>query len=223
MSDYIFNCFKEHVKTGLVCSLSAGATDVLTEWRGQPPLCHWVCFSLHRSSHINILYSGTCTHLHWKWLINIKVHFHFKTQKNDRRLFEPITDLMAKTSYCPTPPNNPHSPAISSTRTVYMHQHSQCKHLSSLWKQEELKFTLSNRSLLHTCCIYVNPSNRVQECTTTDIDPKPHLCFNGDNKAPDIQHFSQTIIIYCQINIYCLHPYTVISAKSFQAVSGVSQ
>lgn len=34
MSDYIFNCFKEHVTTGLVCSLSAGATDALTEWKG---------------------------------------------------------------------------------------------------------------------------------------------------------------------------------------------
>lgn len=33
MSDYIFNCFKEHVTTGLVCSLSA-ATDVLTEQDG---------------------------------------------------------------------------------------------------------------------------------------------------------------------------------------------
>lgn len=39
MSDYIFNCFKEHVTTGLVCSLSADATDVLTEWRGRAPLC----------------------------------------------------------------------------------------------------------------------------------------------------------------------------------------
>lgn len=34
MSDYIFNCFKKHVTTGLVCSLSAGAADVLTEWKG---------------------------------------------------------------------------------------------------------------------------------------------------------------------------------------------
>lgn len=54
MSDYIFNCFKEHVTTGLVCSLSADATDVLTEWMGQPPLCHWVCFSLpgvHTQTH----------------------------------------------------------------------------------------------------------------------------------------------------------------------------
>lgn len=33
MSDYIFNCFKEHVTTGLVCSLSASATDVLTAER----------------------------------------------------------------------------------------------------------------------------------------------------------------------------------------------
>ncbi len=39
MSDYIFNCFKEHVTTGLVCSLSADATDVLTEWKGRAPLC----------------------------------------------------------------------------------------------------------------------------------------------------------------------------------------
>lgn len=38
MSDYIFNCFKEHVTTGPACSLSADATDVLTEWKGQPAL-----------------------------------------------------------------------------------------------------------------------------------------------------------------------------------------
>lgn len=44
MSDYIFNCFKEHVTTGLVCSLSVDATDVLTEWRGQAPLCHCMVF-----------------------------------------------------------------------------------------------------------------------------------------------------------------------------------
>ena len=53
----------------------------------------------------------------------------------------------------------------------------------------------------HTRCFYVRPSNRVHECTKTHIDPKPHLCFYGVNEAPDIQHFSQTIIIYCQINI----------------------
>lgn len=49
MSDYIFNCFKGHVTTGLVCSLSVDATHVLTEWRGQPPPA-W-------GSHMNILYS----------------------------------------------------------------------------------------------------------------------------------------------------------------------
>lgn len=44
MSEYIFNCFKEHVTTGVVCSLSAATTDVLTEWKGQVPLS--LCFSL---------------------------------------------------------------------------------------------------------------------------------------------------------------------------------
>lgn len=61
MSDYIFNCFKEHVTTGLVCTLSVDATDVLTEWRGQLPLCHWVFLSLpgvHTLTHC-ILYTFT--------------------------------------------------------------------------------------------------------------------------------------------------------------------
>ena len=45
MSDYIFNCFKEHVTTGPACSLSADATDVLTEWKGRPALSvHRACF-----------------------------------------------------------------------------------------------------------------------------------------------------------------------------------
>lgn len=51
MSDYIFNCFKEHVTTGLVCSLSAGAPDVLTVWKGRRRSAG----ESVRGSHFNIL------------------------------------------------------------------------------------------------------------------------------------------------------------------------
>lgn len=47
MSDYIFNCFIERVTTGPACSLSADATEGLTECRGRPPLCRRVRFVQH--------------------------------------------------------------------------------------------------------------------------------------------------------------------------------
>lgn len=151
-------------------------------------------------SYMNILYSGTCTYLHWKWLINIKVHFHFKI-KRMRDCLSPFLTWQ-------------HKRYIAKILTVLpsvlhsIHALTFTMYASALFVKTRgtvsglLKFTLSNRSFLHTCWIYVSPSNRVQECMKTDIDPKPHLCFYRDNKAPNIQHFSQTIIIiYCQINI----------------------
>lgn len=52
MSGYIFNCFKERVTTGLLCSPSPGPPDVLTE----PP-------GLLRLVHANPQ-AASCTHLH---------------------------------------------------------------------------------------------------------------------------------------------------------------
>lgn len=72
MSDYIFNCFKEHVTTGLVCSLSVDATDVLTERRGQAPL---PSLGLLRLVHINRLHPVHIYMRQMKRMINIKVHF----------------------------------------------------------------------------------------------------------------------------------------------------
>lgn len=65
MSGYIFNCFKERVTTGPLCSPSVHATDVLTEAaalssaaRGRQRLAHIYTETMRRPR-------------------NIKVHFHF--------------------------------------------------------------------------------------------------------------------------------------------------